>query len=923
MLFIKKHFLLVALFQLCFLGYIYSAAKGDTITYSFTNEKLSLALNSLMNQYNISILYINNQVDSIFVNAECVNCSNEQALQNLLGNTQIKWKKLNEQYIVYDPNTDDIVSKTEIEESSNKNIQGYIIDSVSNEPLPYAAISIQGTGTGTVTDKDGFFSFNNLAPNLYKLNILYVGYHTDSLIADLSRNKSTKVQVIKLNPKHIELDAIVIRKPGINRNVSVTKTSVVVFNALRLKTTPTMDQGDIVQNIRLAAGVNIIPDDPMGINLRGGSSDQTLILFDNIPIYHTQHLMGFNGLLNANCTQKIALHSGGFSAQYGDRLSGVIDLKGRSGSGDKFHAGASVNFYTSRGYVDVPLNSKLNLFFTFNKSTDWFGFSEKLLNREDYTYFNFYDQVDYTGKYGTGFYSSGIPGSDYQVSLSDFSDITNKIKYSISQKDTLSMTFISSSDKTNIGSLPSADELKTGERSEQWKSRGISTNYTRKWSTNLRSKIDLVAAMFENNTRFKYLEKDSLLTNYNNINTINQAEISAEVNYDFQKFCKINMGFVYAQIETKLDRFDDTGEIQSNEFSNHTNVSKLTAFTEVLLSPIEQLDLNLGLRSNKISEISGLTFDPRLSLRSRLGDYFSATISWGKYHQFMHRTPSVIAYNLSSIGPTGSWMYSQENLKPSKADHWLAGIHFDTKMFSLHTSVYYKNYNDLHLIIPSQMNIAYIDNTDRNKRSLYIDWIENREVIMSGNHEIDIFSGAGNSKGLEVILSKNRGIYTGFVSYHLSKTEYLFPYMNNGEKFVPAYDHTHELKTMHYLSRYNWNLGSIIYFVSGKPYPNKYPYKNYFDATELNLEHPINWEMNSKERLPLYTNVDLSLSYDIKKVWKLKGTVGFVVQNVFDTRNVISKYYTWENNIESDPELQLNDQLSHNRLFNVFISIEL
>ena len=99
-----------------------------------------------------------------------------------------------------------------------------------------------------------------------------------------------------------------------------------------------MDQGDIVQNMRLVSGVNIIPDDPMGINLQGGASDQTLILYDQIPLYHTQHLMGFNGLLNADCIDHLTLYTGGYPAKFGDRLSGVLDVVGRSGKNEGLHA---------------------------------------------------------------------------------------------------------------------------------------------------------------------------------------------------------------------------------------------------------------------------------------------------------------------------------------------------------------------------------------------------------------------------------------------------------------------------------------------------------------------------------------------------------------------------------------------------------
>ncbi len=923
MLYIKRSVLLTFLIYIFLVCQIRAASTTDTINYSFKNKALPEALNFLINKYNMPVLYVNKQTDTITVNADCQNCSGEQALNNLLTGTSLQWKRVNKQIIIYDTKSENIVATHELKNIKSSSIRGYIYDSITNEPLPYATIAIKGTGTGTVTNHDGYFSINNLSADKYQLNILYVGYQADSLLADLSRNENLDVQIIKLNPKNIELDAIIIRKPAIHTNATINKASVVVFDPLRLKTTPTMDQGDIVQNIRLAPGVNIIPDDPMGINLRGGSSDQTLIMFDKIPIYHTQHLMGFNGLLNANCSEGIALHSGGFSSQFGDRLSGVLNIKGRKGNSSGVNGGASANLYTVRGYLNLPVTRKLNLYTTFNKSFDVFGSSKNLLIRDDYSYFNFYDQVKYTGKYGTGFYAQGLADTDYKVDFSNFSDFTTKINYVISKKDTINLTFLYSYDQIDIRNNADTINYRSGNRSEKWNTMGVNATYYRKWTPKIESTLGTMISKFENNTGFRYAEDNFVMNDFINKNSVLQTELFLNTKYHINQHLNWLLGVEDTKIETGLTRFDLTDTISESNFTNQSTINKLTAFSELKFKPIEKIEVNIGLRSNKISDLEGFDLDPRLSVRSKFKEFFSATFAWGIYHQYIHRTPSVVAYNLSSIGPTGSWIYSQNNLAPSQAIHWLGGLNFDTKMLSLHATVYYKTYSKLHLIIPSQMQIAYIDNSDRQKRSLYIDWIKNREVIMSGNDEIDIFSGGGNSKGLELILLKNKGIYTGFISYHYSETRFLFPYMNNGNSFIPSYDHTHELKSMNYLSYYNWNVGNIIYLVSGKPYPNQYPYHSYFDANELNLEHPINWEMNTENRLPVYFNMDISVSYDIKMRGKINGTVGMVVQNVFDTKNVISKYYTWNNSVAGDPVLELKNQYSLGRLFNIFLSIDI
>ena len=108
-----------------------------------------------------------------------------------------------------------------------------------------------------------------------------------------------------------------------------------------------------------------------------------------------------------------------------------------------------------------------------------------------------------------------------------------------------------------------------------------------------------------------------------------------------------------------------------------------------------------------------------------------------------------------------AWLYSQDGLKPSKADHRVLGVNYDTRPFSVHLSAYYKKYSDLSFFLPTQLDFAYIDNTNREKRRLYIDWIENRTLLKSGDVETDVLYGLGFSKGMKVLLSKNTSMYTG------------------------------------------------------------------------------------------------------------------------------------------------------------------
>ncbi len=921
--------LLAILFFFGFQGNILS--QNDTgINYSFPGTSLREALQVLINEHNIPVLYINTEIEDISVSAECQNCQPKDALNNLLEGTPLQWKQIKNQFILYNSSTGNLHTGPTEGNSENRNLKGFITDSINDIPLPYATILIEGTNKGVTSDENGYFELN-LPADKYALNIMYVGYNPDTLIADLTLPGKTKARLIKLDPTNYNLDAVVIKTSKIHALDVDQDATTLTLEPEKIKQIATLNPGDLNQNIRITPGVSGVNDNLSGFNIRGGSPDQTLVIFDGIPLYHAQHLMGFNSAFNANSVEKISLHSGGFSARYGDRLSGILELQGKSGNNEKLHYGITADFFNLSGYLDLPVSKKINLYTNYTKSIDVLQQKEKITDRNDHAFFNQYDNIYASSEPKAGYnldaYGSSSPQA--QQRFSEYQDLSAKLKYS-GKKDTTSLSVIFGTDEINIDATLAPTENKTGVRNERWNNLGLGYHYKREWRPDFHSVFSAAYSDYSNQTRFDYQylnssQEDSITTSYENNNTINHLRLAAENFIRFSHFYRLKLGIEYSRVKTMAERtFMSNDSVMYNLFDNDKTNNKYITFIENDLTLLKKSDIQLGLRVIHHDFTHAINFMPRAGIKHRLTNNITLSYNWGVFYQYMHRTPSVIFFNVSSFGSSNTWVNAQEDLRPSRSTHHIAGIGFKFKKYAANISTYYKKYYNLSFLTPTKTDFIGIDNEyPRLTQSIYLDWTLDHKYISNGNDKSDILIGDGYSQGLEIFLSKSKGIHTGFISYHWGTTRYRFPYMNNGKEFTSPDSREHELTIMNQIGYRNWHFGLTYLIASGKNYPASYYTNNYSQNNILYLRHPVSWEISNMKKLPAYHRMDASLRKSWDNLLFFSGSVGLSVYNVLAINNIISKYYESESDEDFTPvkNSELKNQYDTGRMLNLFVEI--
>ncbi|MCG8702387.1 MAG: TonB-dependent receptor, partial [Bacteroidales bacterium] len=787
----------------------------------------------------------------------------------------------------------------------------------------------------------GYFEIKRPSSDSYRIKVMYVGYNPDSLVTGMRISAESKTQIIQLTPTPYEIDAVVVKSNQIQNNCLSTTTNTTKLETKNFTNTSAMDEGDIVQHLKLTAGVSAVQDNLGGFNVRGGSSDQTLILFDGIPLYHADHLWGFNSTLNEKNVEKVQLHKGGLSAEYGNRLSGVLIADGKAGDPNELNLGIDANLYSIRGYINLPIYKNLNAYIHYNQNNDFVN-PEQLISRDDYLFYNNYETKVIPGKEGDMhyIYGSNMPSSVKR--FSDFYDFNSKITFRPGKNDSITISILDCRDEISLNSMLDSALTQNGIRSEKWSNRGASLQYSHKWNEKQTSEIMAVFSQYANNTNFayRYLNDslaDSVTNSYTNHNDIMHQRYVVKHHSNFNHYFNFKIGFEYARLNTGFNRnFFQYDSVQQLLFKNEKHSSQFIGFIENSTNLFNRFHVSLGCRMLYDNNLDEILYKPRMQASVRLTEKITTDFSWGVFHQYMHRSPSVVQYNISSFSSTNSWLYSQDDLKPSHAQQFTAGINLNTQLFSLQLTGYHKIYKHLNFFIPFDTEYLSVPNDVRKFRSNYVEWLEDQyqfqfekeeyrgDQLFTSSKSVDVFQGTGKSSGFEITLIKTHGVYTGSLVYHKSNTKHKFPYINLGNEFIPAYERVHEFKSVQNISWRNLNFGVSYVLASGKLIPSSYAYKNYLSAESITLEHPCKWDLNTNEFLPYYQTLNGGINYQFNLFKDLKAKLGFTAQNILAFNNILSKYYnyTFDENDEVAIDDKLKEQKDLGRIFNFFIQIE-
>ncbi|MEM5565655.1 TonB-dependent receptor [Psychroserpens sp. AS72] len=740
-------------------------------------------------------------------------------------------------------------------------IRGTIKDFSNGETLLGATIFLKGTSIGAVTNEYGFFSLTAPKGN-YTVIISFIGYESITqeiqLDTDQTLNFQLKESATSLNEVVIvaeESEQVSIKKP----QMSVSK-----LNAGTIKQMPAvLGEVDVIKSIQMLPGVTNNGEGSAGFNVRGGAVDQNLVLLDEAIIYNTSHFFGFFSVFNADAIKDIKLYKGDIPAKFGGRVSSVLDVRQKDGNNKNFNINGGIGLISSRLAVEGPIVKDKGSFLIAGRTS----YAHLIMKGIDEL-------------------------KDDKIS---FYDLNLKTNYEINKNNRVYLSGYFGRDVFNISKI-----LKNS-----YGNTTANLRWNHIYNDRLFSNLSLIYSKYDYQIILDFIELDWIadIKNYN-------------IKYDFKYYLsdKVKLDFGASGISYKLN----PGEVRPTSESSPINYLKLDqkrAFEGGLYVSAEhqitdKLTAQYGLRYSTFSRLGGQNmtnyinnqpvvynsqlaiyergevesetsfgksesiknydnFEPRLGLSYQLNEASSIKASYTKSTQYLH-----LLSNTSSVTPLDVWTPSGKYIKPQRSTQYAIG--------------YYKNFNDKAYALEVETYFKTIDNR--------IDYIDGSDLIGNNTIETEILNGEARAYGLEVLLRKNEGKFTGWLAYTLSKSEQRTlggqaggPGINNGNWYNTPYDRTHDISlTGIYKLNDKWSLSSNLVFQTGRPvtYPNgQYNYEGFSIATYSN---------RNEDRLPAYHRLDISATYtpNNKPDKRWKGEWVFGIYNLYNRRNAASITFT-------------------------------
>ncbi|MBT6981920.1 MAG: TonB-dependent receptor, partial [Candidatus Marinimicrobia bacterium] len=341
---------------LIYLSSAFAVIKPDSISFQFHNTPLKNALKQLIDDHGVSIVFPDDIVNTP-ISAQCKSCTQEEAVVAVLSTSNLVWKQTGNQFTVFNSVTPFRFA-----------VSGRAMDKETGEPIPFANVFIPKLMIGDISQNDGSFSVLNISTRSCTLNISYIGYETEKVPILFPKGENVFHEIF-ISPKVLTTKTVSIM--GTTREFMDRSNSPgqISFSPRHISTLPNLGEVDIFRSLQLLPGIQLGLGGTSGLNIRGGTPDQNLVLLDGMPLYQTDHLFGFVSGMNANAIKDVQVYKGGFPAKYGGRISSVIELTSRNGNSLKHHGSIYGNLMSQGISGEIPVLSRGSWLFNFRSST--------------------------------------------------------------------------------------------------------------------------------------------------------------------------------------------------------------------------------------------------------------------------------------------------------------------------------------------------------------------------------------------------------------------------------------------------------------------------------------------------------------------------------------------------------------------------
>ena len=710
-------------------------------------------------------------------------------------------------------------------------ISGIVNDISNGEKLISGTIAVKElSGTGTDTNGYGFYSIT-LPSGKYTLAARYTGYETKE--EEVVLNQNIKLN-FNLDQKMNQLQEVVVtNKPG-DINVTGIQMGVHKLDMKQMNSLPVLfGEKDILKTIQLLPGIVPEGEGSSGFYVRGGASGQNLILLDEATVFNASHLLGFFSVFNSDAVKDVTVYKGNEPAEYGGRLSSVIDIKMNDGNDKKFSVSGGIGLIDSRLSVEGPIVKNKGSFSVSARRTyaDIFAGLSKdtLVTRSKLNFYDLNAKANFKLNDNNRIFLSGYLGKD-ALDITDFGlDWGNTIA-------TFRWNHLFNQKLFSNTSL-------------------VYSNYTYDVGINLGNQLNIVSKIQD--VSFKqdyqnYINPDNKLkfgfnsTYYQFLpGTVSSPDSSSN---RINKYSWENN--LYVSNELKL-----TNKLKTEYGIRFTGFSILGPGSfynyDIQGNPVDTATYSSGRMVKTYFNI-----EPRLSLTWLLTGNSSVKASCNRNVQNIH-----LISNSTSANPTSLWLPSSIQVTPEISDQISTG--------------YYRNFNDNRYEFSAELYYKNIMNL--------IDYKDGARLVFNTNIESQILYGKGRAYGMELCFRKNEGKFTGWLSYTLSRAEQKFDQINHGRFYPSTQDRTHDVSVVGiYQLSSKWTFSATWVYYTGNAVT--FPSGNYkIDGVVLNY-----YTERNGYRMPPYHRLDLSVTCMLKKTATKESSLTFSLYNAYNRYNAYS-----------------------------------
>ena len=754
--------------------------------------------------------------------------------------------------------------------AQNVTLSGYIKDAANGEELINASI-VNEKSQGTVTNVYGFYSLT-LPEGQYTFTVSYIGYESIEKTLALKESQTLDFELTEATNQLAEVEVTAKR---LDENLNRAEMSTTQLTAKQIKAIPQfLGEFDVIRSITLLPGVTTVGEGASGFNVRGGKTDQNLILLDQAPVYNSSHIFGFFSVFNGDAVRDLKLYKGGIPAPFGGRLSSVLDVHKKEGNTKEFAGTMGLGLLSSRLMLEGPLVKDKASFMIAGRRS----YQDVLLKAS--------------------------PNDDLNSIIANFYDLNAKVNYKFNDKSRLFLSAYYGKDAFGVPGLVKFD----------WGNLGLTGRWNYLITDKLFLNVSTIYSDYDYAIGFDFpqakIDNIAFIKNQSNKlafswfpNAKHQVNYGAEATvYDFEPFSTtldyIDSNLVDINIELQNEyAVEPSLYIEDNwKVNNRMTIRgglRYSSFYNLGARDVVNYNptANGTVRNDLITDTTNYSsreiiesFDGLQGLEPRLGINFKTTentaikASYNRMRQYIH-----LISNTTSSLPIDTWRPAGRYIDPGTADQIALGWNRNFKggEWQLSIETYYKSMRDL------------------------VDFKNGAQPTGVDNIEVALMTGRGRSYGLEMQLDKKIGQLTGWVAYTYSRSQLQVDlgatpeeWINLGNWYSAAQDKPHDIAIV---AAYAWKpnisfSGSFIY-QTGKPYT--YPEaRSEFEG----IIYPFALSRNNS-RTPAYHRLDLSMDVAIpnKKENGRKGSWNFGVYNAYARKNAFSIFFEEELDDNGDP----------------------